>query len=82
MVYKLFVWQVGDKYLAVFPEIDPEMIIYGDTKEEIKKELISRATSLLKAMETLPENKDLKELLSIMDTLPDNDLLSVSGINF
>jgi len=82
MTYKLFIWKIGDKYLAVFPEVDVEMIAHGPDKEKVKDELIKRITTYLKTLDKYPENKNIKDILEILEVLPQESLISTSGINF
>ena len=81
MTYKLFIWQHGDKYIAVFPEIDSGDITIGDSKEEAKIQAKVKAINTLKSLETLPVERSIQDLRPIIDTLPENDLISVSGID-
>jgi hypothetical protein len=80
MTYKLFVWKVDDKFVAVFPEIDAGDITIGEDKDAVKIQAKVKARNTLKGLDTLPENRSLEELEDFATALPDNDLISVGGI--
>jgi hypothetical protein len=81
MTYKLFIWKIKDKFVAVFPEIDSGDITVGEDKEEVKLQAKVKAINTLKALETLPIERSIQDLRPIIDTLPEDELISVSGID-
>jgi hypothetical protein len=82
MTYKLFTWKIKDKYIAVFPEINIEMISWDSDKDKVKIDIVKKATEYLKTLDNMPENKPVEKLMPILEELPEEDLVSVAGILF
>ena len=82
MIYKLFIWKHEDKYILVFPEIDPGMITIGEDKQEAKIEAIVKARLALKNMQEYPPNKSIEDMYDLLNTLPEEEFISTSGVEF
>jgi len=82
MIYKLFMWNHKNKFIAVFPEIDSGQITIGDNKEEVKLKATTLARNKLKNIKIKPETKTVEELFEILNTLPSEDLMYAAGIDF
>ena len=85
-LYHEFVWKIGDKYIACYPEIDPTMIISGFDKKQILKELNERCVNQLKNLKynnkRLPSRKKVSTLLEITSILSKEHLNGISLIMF